>query len=75
MRFMSQHVIDPYTGIWSSAEVSVTCMLFAKSWRIPSVVTSSMIECREGMDKSMNKAMTVSCSAVQANCMPESRSA
>lgn len=73
---MSQHVIDPYTGAWGSAEVPVTYrVLLAKFWCTPSVAASSVIKHREGMDKSMDKAMTMSCSTMQANCMPGSRSA
>lgn len=73
---MSQHVIDPYTGAWDSVEVPGTsCVLFAKPWRIPAVAASSVIKHREGLNKGMNKAMTVSCSTTRANCMPGNRSA
>lgn len=41
MRFMSQHVIDPYTGIWDGVGVpGISCMCFAKPRHTPSVAGS-----------------------------------
>lgn len=41
MRFMSQHVIDPYTGVWDSVGVpEISCMHFAKPRCTPSVAGS-----------------------------------
>lgn len=69
---MNQHVIYPYTGVGDSVGVpEFSCLHFAKLRCTPLVAGPVKVKHREGMDK----AVSMSHSAMQLNCTPRNRSA